>query len=173
MNSKFIFPYLFLLLPFLCLGQTKVWTLDQCLEEAYLKNSKISQSKLTADQRQISLKQAKGAFLPTTYAGASHNYQFGRSVDPSTNQFEQQNYRTNFFSISSGLTLFKGFQNITNVEQNKWALKASLSDIENSKNEIGISIVSAYMEVLLCYELVENAKAQTEASQSNSKMYRS
>ncbi|HEX8548173.1 MAG TPA: TolC family protein [Cytophagaceae bacterium] len=156
----------FIFLSFLCNAQSKTWTLQECISEAYDKNIQINQSQLSSEQSRISYHQSKGTRLPTLNGNASHNYQFGRSIDPSTNQFVLQNYRTNNFGLSSNVTLFNGLQNVRNIEQNKLALEASKYDVQTTKNDVSISVTLAYMDVLLGYELVENAKIQITASQS-------
>lgn len=165
------FPYLIIIVIDLVIcqasfGQTKEWTLRECIDQATKRNILVQQEVLNSEVSEINLYQSRAARIPTLFGAASQNFQFGRSVDPSTNQFVQQNYRTNNFSLNSSIVLFNGFQNNNTIEQNKLLYKASIYDVQTVQNDIALGVASAYAQVLFSKEQLENARKQVEISEA-------
>ena len=83
------------------------WTLQRCLDHAFEYNLQIKLAGLGEISADIGTQSAKGAFLPNLNGNASHGYNFGRTVDPFTNQFvESSRIQSNSFGLSTGMTLF-------------------------------------------------------------------
>ena len=58
---------------------------------------------------------------PYLNGNLSHGYNFGRTIDPFTNQFvESSAIRSNSFGLSTGMVLFNGFQNHLNLRRQNW-----------------------------------------------------
>ena len=105
---------LFVLATFISQPQTctaqKTWSLQQCLDHAFEHNIQIKLGQLGEVSAEIGTQSAVGAFLPNLNANLSHGYNFGRTIDPFTNQFvESSAIRSNSFGVSTGLVLFNGF----------------------------------------------------------------
>jgi hypothetical protein len=80
-------------------------------------NIQIKLGQLGEVSADIGSQSAIGAFLPNVNGNLSHGYNFGRTIDPFTNQFvESSAIRSNSFGISTGMVLFNGFQNHLNLE---------------------------------------------------------
>lgn len=135
----------------------KTWTLEECIEYAYKNNLNIKQRELDIKTSEINLKEAKMATLPSLNASASHGYNFGRSIDPFTNQFVVKQISNSQFSLSSGVILFNGFQILNNIKVQQQMLRVSQFDLEVSRNDIGLSIANAYLQILFARELVNAA----------------
>ena len=63
----------------------KQWTLKECVDYALENNIQIKQSQILLDVSEQDQKASFGNMLPNLNASASHNYFFGRSIDPTTN----------------------------------------------------------------------------------------
>ncbi|MCR9250170.1 MAG: TolC family protein [bacterium] len=154
------------LLPWLGYAQTgKVWTLEQCINHAYNNSIQVQRSYLSSQQNQASLNQSKAALAPSVNASANHIYNFGRNVNPVTNAISDFQSQTNTFGLNAGVTLFNGLANYKSIRQNSLLLDASLKNIEDAKNMVGLNVASAYLAVLLNKELLENAKYQLANSE--------
>jgi outer membrane protein len=147
-------------------AQSKVWTLKECIGRALEKNVLLNQQKLSNDLNEINAKQSMHARIPTLSGAASQSYSFGRSIDYSTNQFVDQSFRTNNFSLNSDVTLFNGLQQVNTIRRNKLTYESGLLDIEKANNDLILRVTLAYLQVLFSYELVENAKVAIETSKS-------
>ena len=145
--------------------QGRLWTLEECIDHAWENNLQLQQQKLSVDLAGENLTQSRANLFPTLNASASHSYNFGRRVDPFTNEFSTETVRTNNFGISTNLNLFSGLQVQNAIRQNRLDLNASQYDLERSYNDVALMVASAYLQVLFSIELVENAQNQVEISE--------
>jgi len=151
-----------LTLPILCLifsfsssvGQ-KFWTLEDCIDHALRNNLRVKQQGLGVAVARENLIQSRANRFPNLNAGASHGYNFGRTIDPFTNEFAMESVRSNNFSISSGMTLFAGFQIHNSIRQQETELEANRYDVHSMENDISLAVASAYLQILFNLELVE------------------
>lgn len=162
-NSLQILLYLLLFAPSATLAQ-ELWTLERCIEHAFEHNIQVKQAKLNAELATAEMWQARAGTLPTLNGNASHGYNFGRTIDPFTNQFATDLVRSNNFALSSNLNLFSGFQNFNQVRQGQMEYLAAKYDAGKAKNDIALNITTAYLQILFADELrqiAENQVAQT------------
>lgn len=136
--------------------------LKQCISIARSKNISIRQAELNLENGQIQLNQSKANRLPNLNASAGHTYNFGRSIDPFTNQFNNQSIQSNNFSLSSGVVLFNGFQIKNSIKQNEQGLAVNMKDLEVLQNNIGLTASTLYVQILLNEELLKNSQLQKE-----------
>lgn len=140
----------------------KVWTLEDCIQHALENNIQIKQQLLGVEAARQNLMQSRGNLFPTLNASASHAYNFGRIIDPFTNEFVTEGIRTNNFNVSSGLTLFGGFQILNSIRQNSLELQANQYDVQGMKNDIALAVAAGYLQILFSMELAEIAANQLE-----------
>lgn len=145
-------------------AQNRVWTFQQCLDTALQRNISLNQSRLNTDLSRITLEQSKANLFPNLSASARDGVGFGRSVNPTTNQYVQRTTNSSSFGMSTGVDLFNGFQITRTILQNKMNLDAVKTDVENVRNQVTLSITTAYLQLLFQYEILKAAKNQTEAT---------
>lgn len=160
-------PLLFFLLFLFFTGkvqaqQQAVWTLEDCINHALENNLNIQQQKLGVQLAEENLRQTKAARFPNLNTNASHSYNYGRTLDPITNEFVTERVQTNNFSLSSGMTLFGGFQIRKSIERDKFDLQAGRYDVERIEQDISLAVASSYLQILFAKELVEIASNQLE-----------
>src|SRR6185295_11740373 len=73
------------------------WTLQQCIDYALAHNISIRQADLNKDLSKTTLDQSYAGFFPSLNGSAGHNYYFGRSIDPTSNQFTTSRVQSNSF----------------------------------------------------------------------------
>src|SRR5215469_10579724 len=83
-------------------------TLRQCVDTALRNNLVVEQSQLTKEAGKVSLDQSKANMLPFIGATASQNLSYGRSLNPYTYTYVNQQISTGNYAINSSLTLFSG-----------------------------------------------------------------
>ncbi|MFO7874861.1 MAG: TolC family protein [Bacteroidales bacterium] len=138
------------------------WSLQDCVQYALDNNLRIQQQQLNVDVADEDLKQSKANLFPSLNANASHRYNYGRSLDPVTNEFSTERIQTNNFNLSSGVTIFQGFQLRNQIDRDRYDLQASRHDVEAMENDISLAVASAYLQVLFSKEMVEMAANQLE-----------
>ncbi len=140
------------------------WSIEDCINHAVENNLRIQQQRLGVNIARENLRQSQAGRLPSLNANASHSYNYGRTLDPITNEFATERVQSNNFSVSSGVTLFSGFQIRNNVERDRYELQASMFDVETMEKDISLAVASAYLQILFSKEMVEMAENQLEVT---------
>ena len=138
----------------------KPWSLKKCIEYALENNIQIKQNLLNTELSKDNLLLSKAGSLPNLNGIATHNYNFGRTIDPFTNQFATNQVQSNSFGLSSSVTLFNGFQNLNTIRQNQFNYIASKYDVDKMRNDISLAIANAYLQILFSEELVNISSNQ-------------
>ncbi len=140
------------------------WSLQRCIEHALENNLNIKQSKISSEIADINVKQAKQSRYPSLNASTSLNTNFGRSVDPVSNDFVTQNFISNNLSLSSGVTVFNGFRIANSIKQSMIQKDAAEYDIDQTQRDIALSVANNYLSALFADENLAIAKSQLETS---------
>ncbi|MEE3037371.1 MAG: TolC family protein [Bacteroidota bacterium] len=161
--KKSLLPFIFCSLSVQLYSQ-KVWTLEHCLSHAREHNLSIKQAYLTSEISKKTLFQSKMNLLPSVNGSASDNTNFGRNIDPVTNEITVDRIRNNNFGISSSVTLFSGFQNINTIRKNNFDYLASRYDAQKVANDISVNIVTAYLQLLYNQDLILVSQQKVDIS---------
>ena len=164
MKRKLIFILTAILLYSYAEAQNRIWTFQQCLDTALQRNITLNQGRLNIELSQISLNLSKASRLPDLSANVRDVVGFGKSINQNNNEYIYQTTNSANFGISSGMTLFNGFQISRTVLQNKMNLDAVKTDLENIQNQVTLNITTAYLQVLFYYEILKAAKNQADAT---------
>ncbi|MFA8449889.1 MAG: TolC family protein [Bacteroidales bacterium] len=162
--------YKILLLVFVCLGISKVsfgqkkWSLQDCINFAYENNISVKKAQLDVETAEVDLFKSKMDILPSLSGSASHNYNWGRFIDPTTNQFNTQMTQTDNINFQSSLPIISGFTRINSIKQNKLDRDAAKFSVEAAKNMLALEITSNFLQVLYNQELSKASEAQVEKS---------
>jgi outer membrane protein len=139
-------------------------TLQQCIETGIANNLDVLQSDLQAQADEINWKQAKLNRLPDLNASAGYAANAGRSIDPFTNTYINQNNKSSDFGLGSGVTIFNGFAMQNLVKQNKLNYEASKMTLQQRKDNLTLSIILAYLQVLNNEDQLVQTRNQMELS---------
>ena len=71
-------------------AQSKLWTLEECVDYAIKNNISIKQVQLDINTSNVEKKAAIGNFLPTANANASHSWNIGLNQNITTGLLENQ-----------------------------------------------------------------------------------
>lgn len=148
------------------IDNSQPWTLQQCIAYAQVHNISVQQQQLNVQLSQVDLRQNRGNMLPNLNGYASHTYQYGRTVDRFTNTFANSMVLSENFYLSSNVTLFSGMQNYNSIQQSKFNLASGNYQLEQTRNDIGMSVASAYLQVLYAQEQLAVAQQQTDLTQA-------
>ena len=140
-------------------------TLQQCVKIALDSNLTVRRSYYNVETNKVNLLSAKGAFLPSLNGSLSYNRNYGRNLNPVTYTYVVGVTKSINPSISSSWTLFNGLRIQNTFRSNQRSVVAANLDLEKSKNDVIINVVTYYTNVILNKELYENAKFQLTSSQ--------
>ncbi len=144
-------------------AQEKI-TLKRATELVIENNLQIKQAQFSEAISDENLRQSKYSLFPTLNANTSLNFNFGRSIDPLTNQFVNQAITSTNGNISSNTPLFGGFQRINIIAQNKLQLEADKSFTQKVKNDLVLAVVTNYLTVLNSQDLLTASRQQLDIS---------
>ena len=137
----------------------KPWTLQQCVDTALANNRNIKQRELMRQNNEIAWQQARNNLLPNLNASASQTWSFGRSTVTDGRTLDG-NSNNSSFGISSGITLFDGLKMKYEIDARMADLKKSEADVLKIRQDIALSVSSAFLQVLLNKELLQIADDQ-------------
>ncbi len=150
---------------------TGPWSLQRAVDYALEHNLGVRLNQLTAQSNAQVLRQSKAALLPTANLNGTQNWQYGRSVNPLTYEYQDQTVRANNFSGVSQLIIFQGFQLRNTIKRNDLDYQASVRDIEKSRNDLSLNVASQFLQLVLAQELVR--ANQTRVASDNAQIERS
>ncbi len=147
-------------------AQEREWTLKECVDYAVENNLMIKDQAINIERIDIALNKNRMDRMPTLNSSASHNYNFGRTIDPFTNQYGNQRIQSNSFSLGSGVTLYNGFrlQNSIRRTQNDQLTNAFQTEV--IKNQVSLSVVEAFLQIVYAekqLQIVQNQAVSTKA----------
>lgn len=141
------------------------YSLRQCIDIALSKNLVLKQGEYVIASNQVQVNQAQMNRYPNLNAGATQSVNYGRSVNPYDNTVvADQQVNSNNLSLSSSVNLFSGFQNTYTIQQRQLNLKASREDVKTTQNNVMLSVVDAFANVLSTKALLSSARVQFEST---------
>jgi outer membrane protein len=162
---------IFFLLSFFCfcsyslLGQGEgPWSLQQCLNYALENNLRLQQTELSVQSSELRLQQARNNRYPNLNASASANNNFGFNINPLTNSFSTDGTQALSFGLGGGMTIYNGLRLSNLIKQSEIDLRASQSELDDSRNMLMLNIATAYLQILSDMETLEAAKVQLEST---------
>jgi len=146
-------------------SDVRILSLEECIEIAIQNNITVRRGKLNLESSRADLLQSKGALLPDANLFANYGFNWGRSIDPTTNLFRDQEIQRSGAGGSSSVVLYRGRSLMNTVNQSKAAMEANQYGLEFSQNTVMLNIITFYLNVIFNRELVENSRFQLESSQ--------
>lgn len=152
---------------FLQVGSAQeIYSLEKCILLAQENSLQVRQAKYAAQIADVNLTQSKHARYPNLNASTRYGWQFGRTIDPTTNSFESQTIGSNSVSLSTGATLYNGNQINNSIKQSKVDLKTAELDAQTAANNISLLVANGYLAIILAQEQVEIARQNLELSKT-------
>lgn len=138
------------------------WTLERAVEYALNNNIQVKQLNNIAEIARINQKQALNNRLPTANGSTNIGAQFGRTIDPTTNEFNQQTIGFQGYQLNFGVTLYNGGSIKNGLRQADLDLAAAELDQKVTANNIGLQVANGYLNVVLLKEQLSNSRAQLQ-----------
>lgn len=143
---------------------TAKWDLKKCIDYGMEHNISVRQADVQARIAALDYQQAQLALYPTLNMQNSGGYQFGRSIDPATNQFTTDGILFANHSLNIRLDLFNWFAKQSNLSANKYNAKATVAGVDKAKNDVALNIANAYLQILLNAEQKKISEVQVQQS---------
>lgn len=148
-------------------AQDKKWKLEECVDYAIKNNISIKQSELDLKTSDVEKMEAIGGFLPTLNANASYSMNTGASINPVTNQFQNQTFKSFSASANSGVVLFNGLANWKTLQRSKLNQIANTYRLDKMKDDIALSVANSYLQILFNKEQLKVLINQNTITKDN------
>ena len=144
----------------------KQYTLRECVSMALDNNLQMVAIENNLELAEISLRQSQHARFPSLSGSVTMGNSYGRTIDPTSNTFNEQSFLSNGFSLNSGVLLFNGFRIKNTIAQSRLNALASKQDIDQLERDITLNVATAFLNVLFAKENIainENQLTQSIA----------
>lgn len=145
--------------------QAKVWSLQECIDYALENNLLVQDKELVMNTGEVNLKESKMGMLPTLNANAQYGRNWGRSINPETNTVTTLQQDNGFGGITLSWLVFNGGRVHNRIKQDHLSLEANKYDLQKTKNDVILNVITFYTNVIFNKELLENSKSQLASSQ--------
>lgn len=143
------------------------WTVEQCISYGIEKNLRLKSLDYEQASRSENYRQSIRDLLPEVNAGADYGINYGRSVNPNTNDIINTEFSSNNYSLNASMSLFNGFQNQNRIKTAQLLKKASQKDSDQEKYMLSLRIMDAYYQVVFLKKSLELAEEQFAIATNN------
>lgn len=142
----------------------EVWSLERCVLYARKHNINVQRTEMNVINNQLVEQGSRQRRYPTLNGFIGGGINFGRTVNPVTNIAENFRFTQNNYGLSTGVLLYNGSRISNQIEQSGYNIEATKADLEQIKNDIGLSVATAYLNVLFAEEQLQAATKRKELS---------
>ena len=139
-------------------------TLKECVDKAIANNADAQRGDLQAQTSAVTLKQSKANALPDLFANLGHGLNEGRSIDPFSNTYINRSLAYGNYSLTSGVILYNGAQNKNTIVQNRLNYEADKLDAVQTRENITINVILAYLQILTNKDLLQQSRTSAEVT---------
>lgn len=128
------------------------WTLQDCINYALKNNISVNTLQLSSQSSRQDLLQSKAALMPGVSGSVSQALVNSKDADPVVGGFATQASFTSNYNVSSSITLYNGGYLKNNIRSKDLSVQIANLNVQETKNDISLSIVQAYYNILLAKE---------------------
>jgi len=169
-SKIFVFTFLTLLSAPL-FGQTKQWTLQECLDYALKNNIQLKQQALSTKSSKEDVLQSKSALFPSVSFNTSQtlNYKpyskYTKIEDGNAVEIDNAFSYNGSYSISARWTVWNGGRNYNTIKQNELKEKQNEYSEQEVANNIQEKITMLFVQVLYENEAIKVSEETLKSSQ--------
>jgi outer membrane protein len=162
--------YFLLILLTCCIGNSfaqatdTLYSLQQCIDIAIRSNLDVRKSELEMERSRIYWQQQRANLLPTFNGNVDHAINTGRSIDPFTNTYLNQQITSANYNVNANLILFNGMTIQNSIRRTALAYQAGKMDLEQAKNDITLNVITTYLQVINNTDLLTQVNNQLAVS---------
>ncbi|WCO02315.1 TolC family protein [Psychroserpens ponticola] len=146
------------------------YSLEECLSMALKNNLDLKSTHLNADREKVNHQRSKANLLPSINGDFNLGVNRGRSIDPFTNDFINQEFTFSNVGLNLDATIFNGFRLINTVKQNQLNRLASEMENEAVKQDLVLRVTLAYLQVSNSKDNLRLAKQRLETTEKQMKI---
>jgi len=146
------------------------YSLEDCITIALANNLDLKSAALNVNTEKINFQQSKANFLPSINGNFNIGVNTGRSIDPFTNDFVNQEFTFSNAGLNLDATIFNGFRLINAAKQNRLNKLAAEMEKEAAQQDLILRVTLAYLQVLNSRDNLQLAKQRIETTNKQLKI---
>ncbi|TAM99279.1 MAG: TolC family protein [Chitinophagaceae bacterium] len=143
----------------------QTYTLQQCIDMAIKNNPDVKQADFNLESAKVNRTQARASLLPGISANAGRSIYNGKSINPYTNSYVNQQYTADNYGLNASIVLWHGSSILNFIKENNLAYEAGKMDLQNAKDQLTINVILDYLAVLNDEEQLKVAKQAVGVTQ--------
>ncbi len=136
------------------------WTLKRCIEHAISHSIDVEQANIRIKDAALTTKVSKQQQYPNLSFQSNAFINFGRSIDPTTNQFITTEFFSNGYGFNANAILYNAGRLKNEIRQSKLQEGAVIEDKNAVIDQITVNVVTAFFRVLFGKENLANDNVQ-------------
>ncbi len=144
--------FLSLLLGFVTISvayaQEHLWTIDDCMRYAVENSMKVREKQHQNDSYKAASQESVARFFPSVSARVGGQFNYGRSIDPQTNTYNNVSTFNNSYGIYASLPVFDGGQLINNQKMARINRLLGKQEEQRAKDDVALAVMEAYINTL-------------------------
>ena len=156
--------------------EDKQWTLEGCINYALEKNIQLQQNKISLQESEEDVKEAKAALFPSLSFSTGHNvvnrpYQENCSTVSGTEIISSDSKTTysGNYGLNAQWTLWNGNQRLNNIKQQKTNREIAQLTVAETENMLKEQIAQLFIQILYADESIAINKGTVEVSRATYK----
>ncbi|MCK8142716.1 TolC family protein [Flavobacterium sp. I-SCBP12n] len=166
MNNKLISAIIFFVFTTLVSGQENSWSVNKCISVGLQNNIEIKIRQLEIKRTEKLQHSVLNRMLPAVTLYGDQSYNFGSTIDPSTNGRVSSNIQNDNFYLNAKMNLID-FSAFANAQKDKINMELAKADAAVIENEYKLQILESYYQALYTQELLKIQKEQFKQSEFN------
>lgn len=166
MNKRLILSLLLITSSIFVNGQENSWSLQKCFAIALENNIDIKIKQLEINKAKKLYTHPLLELFPTVNLTGNHSYNFGSTIDPSTNNRVSSDIQYDNLSLGANTNLLD-FGNLAVAQRNKINIELAQADKEVIEYEYKLQLLEKYFDALFSQELVKIQKEQIQNTTFN------
>ena len=158
LTGLFIVPYLYAQN-----NRLVEWTLQDCIDYAHVHNISLQQGRISLEGNRIDTKEAKAQLFPSLSFSTSHSYLNNPFI---SEENTSHNLYNGSYGVDASWTIFDGGKRTSTIKQQKLQEKVGQYDLDETSQNIELSILSNYLQILYAEESVRINEQTVEVSAS-------
>ena len=131
----------------------KKWTLADCIAYAREQNIQVKKLEVATQSSELDNAQSKAALFPSLSGSISQGYNRSKSA---SNDYEYRGLFSGSYGLNLNWTLYNGMRNLNNIKLTAMEIESSKYSTEKQQNDVEISIVEVYLQLLYARESIKN-----------------
>ena len=136
------------------------YDLQTAVDIAISNNLTLKRTELNQQITEADLLQSKGQRYPSLSTGSSYGVNWGRPLNPVTSLYENNRISVINFQGASSVPIFNGLRIHNSIAKSKVDLEAGLHNLEATKNDITLTVINNFINVVFNREQVKIAENQ-------------